>query len=148
MRILLKHIKSTVTVLAIVVMGYLAYPSAQTAFYNAIAWASTGKLLMSDVAPTISGGFGSGATMQTLNGPSAFRINVGTGATAWSGTIGLPTASNGWNCQFTVLNGGEYVKQTISGSTTTQLTVWNWGTGLTTTAWQPSDIVVGSCFAS
>lgn len=143
----IRTIGNLITAAVIVAMVAVSYPRAQ-ALFDDIAMRVTGKLLISATAPTISGGFGSGAAMLTNNGAAAFRINVGTGATAWSGTVGLPTAANQWNCQFTVSNGGEYAKQTDSGSTTTRVTVWNWGTGLTTTAWQPSDVIIGSCFAS
>lgn len=147
MRTIGKHLRTLVTVIGILFMGYLTYPSAQALLFD-FGWASTGKLLMSGRAPTISGGFGNTPTVLTNNGAASFRINVGTGAAAWSGTIGLPTATNQWNCQFTVMDGGEYTKQTDSGSTSTHVTVWNYGTGLTTTAWQPSDVIIGSCFAT
>ena len=38
------------------------------------------------------------------NGAAVFEVNVGTGGSATSGVIGLPTAANGWSC-----NGGRYI---------------------------------------
>lgn len=48
-------------------------------------------------APTIGSGFGTSPAI--LSGTSAgFRVNVGTGGTATTGVVTLPTATNGWNC--------------------------------------------------
>ena len=59
-----------------------------------------GTLALSSTAPTISSGFGTDPSITEDNGPIAFRIDVGTGAAASAGVIGLPTASTGWNCFF------------------------------------------------
>ena len=160
----------------VAVLVWTAFPQAQTAFYNSIAWATTGKLAFSSVTPMMldtnsfgsnyynsnfASGFTTGAITRS-NGPGAFRVVVG-GAASWSGTIGMPTASNGWNCFITNQGGpaypqypaalgneqaagGSFVKQ-VRGFTT-NVHVWNIGTtGLLTTAWNANDVLAFQCGA-
>jgi hypothetical protein len=106
------------------------------------------NLLLSNTAPTISAGFGTSPSVTANNGTAAFRINVGTGGTATSGTIGLPTAATGWNCfatDFTTPATGHAIKQT--GGTATTAILSNYNNAGTLTAWTASDILVVSCFA-
>jgi hypothetical protein len=108
------------------------------------------NLLMTTTAPTISAGFGTSPSIPNSNGTAAFTVNVGTGGTASSGTIGLPTAANGWVCNafdFTspTTGGGYYVKQT--GGTTTTAVLTGFNTAGAATAWTASDVLRVSCFA-
>lgn len=105
--------------------------------------------LISTTAPTISSGFGTSPTVPTNNGTASFSINVGTGGVATTGIIGLPTATNGWNCypnDITTTNATVFLtKQTAS--TTTSATISNFTTAGALGAWAASDIIVVSCFA-
>jgi hypothetical protein len=108
------------------------------------------NLLISETAPTISSGFGSTPSIATNNGTAAFSINVGSGGAASSGVIGLPTATNGWNCWAVDLTnptagGGYNVKQTASTASSATLTGYN--TGGSVAPWLASDILSVSCFA-
>jgi hypothetical protein len=108
------------------------------------------NLLISEIAPTISSGFGSTASITTNNGTAAFTVNVGGGGTASSGVIGLPTATNGWNCWAVDLTnptggGGYNVKQTAGTASSAELTGYN--TSGSVTAWTAGDILSVSCFA-
>ncbi len=104
-------------------------------------------LLISGTAPTISSGFGTSPSVVNNNGTAAFTINVGTGGTATSGVIGLPTASHGWHVDCTdITNSNATVfvtKQTAT--TTTTATVGNFTNGGNAGAWTASDVL--SCSA-
>jgi hypothetical protein len=108
------------------------------------------NLLISPIAPTIAGGFGTSPSITVNNGTASFSINVGTGGTASSGTIGLPTATTAWHCTaFDITNpttgGGYYVKQISGTASTVVLNGFNAAGALT--AWTASDILSISCFA-
>jgi hypothetical protein len=119
--------------------------------------ASTGKfttltetnLLVSNAAPTISSGFGTGASIASNNGTAAFTINVGTGGAATTGVIGLPTAANGWNCYATDITTNSttdsQTKQTASSTTTA--TIGEFSDVAVASAWVASNILHVSCFA-
>lgn len=96
-------------------------------------------LLVSPTAPTISSGFGTSPSIVNNNGTAAFTINVGTGGVATSGVIGLPTASNGWNCFATDRTSNIVTRETATTTTTVTLTA--------ASAWGASDILQVSCFA-
>lgn len=103
------------------------------------------NLALSSTAPTISSGFGTNPSIVSGSAAS-FRVNVGTGGTANTGVIGLPTATNGWNCDFAVLtNAASFITAPTTSDTTT-VTVANYSrtTGLLT-AWTASDIVGARC---
>jgi hypothetical protein len=99
--------------------------------------AGTG-LAISQTAPTISSGFGTSPSIVAANGTLAFEINVGTGGSASSGVIGLPTSTTGWsvNCN-DVTTAGNFTRETANSTTTA--TVTNYSTGSTTAAWTASD---------
>lgn len=107
------------------------------------------NLLMSATAPTVSSGFGSSPSIASNNGTAAFTVNVGTGGSATSGVIGLPTAATGWNCFCTDITTASSTvflcKQTASSTTTA--TIGNFNTSAVASAWVASDIVRVSCFA-
>lgn len=103
-------------------------------------------------APTISAGFGTSPSVTAHNGPTAFRVDIGGGGTATSGTIGLPAADNGWNCDVTNItataaNAGD-ARTVQTSSTTTTAVIENQavvsGVAL---VWTASDILAVSCFA-
>jgi len=59
---------------------------------------TSGHILWSATAPTIASGFGSSPSVVVSNGTMAFQINVGTGGSATSGVVTMPTAFTGWAC--------------------------------------------------
>ena len=106
-------------------------------------------MLLSSTAPTISSGFGTSPSIASNNGTAAFTVNVGTGGTASSGVIGLPTATTGWNCfcnDITTFSATVFLcRQTASS--TTSATIGQFTPAAVAQAWVASDIVRVSCFA-
>lgn len=108
------------------------------------------NLLITNTAPTISSGFGVGASIVGANGSASFSINVGSGGVASSGVISLPTATTGWNCFASDITnpttgGGALTKQTATTINTATITGFN--PSIVQTAWTASDILLVSCFA-
>lgn len=115
---------------------------------NAGSYGVGSVLAISSTAPTISSGFGTTPSITANNGTIAFRLDVGTGGTASSGVIGLPTATTGWNCSVDDVTTPASFITDQTASTTTTATVQNYSrtTGLAT-AWTASDILAVSCAA-
>lgn len=114
-----------------------------------ISLGSTPNMLISSTAPTISSGFGTSPSITANNGPVAFRVNVGTGGTAGTGVIGLPTAATGWNCfcnDMTNTVVATFLCKMIT-STTTTATLITITPASVLGAWVASDILAVSCFA-
>lgn len=110
-----------------------------------------GTLLSSATAPTISSGFGSSPSIASNNGTATFRVNIGTGGTASSGVIGLPTAANGWNClvsEFSPNSTALLSVTVVTASSNASVTVANdlLSTGAAT-AWQVSQVLILQCSA-
>jgi hypothetical protein len=97
------------------------------------------NLLIGATAPTISSGFGLGASIVNNNGPAAFTVNVGTGGGASNGVLGLPTAANGWACFATDRNSNIVTRETATTTATATLTA--------PTPWGGGDILQVQCFA-
>ena len=100
-------------------------------------------LEVSATAPTISSGFG---TSPTITGATtaAFTINVGTGGTASSGVITLPTATNAWACA--VSDTGTTTITKVSAKTTSSITLTNYTMSSgATAAWSASSLVDVIC---
>ena len=100
---------------------------------------SSGNLLFSATAPTISSGFGTSPSIVQQNGTAAFEVNVGTGGTATSGVIGLPTAANGWSCTAIDMNTNDVTRETAFTTATVTLTA--------ASAWTASDKLLVNCAA-
>ena len=62
---------------------------------------SSFAVLYSSTAPSISSGFGSSPSIAHNNGTGGFTVNVGTGGSASSGVITMPTTTTGWACSAT-----------------------------------------------
>jgi hypothetical protein len=107
------------------------------------------NLLSSPTAPTISSGFGTSPSVTHNNGTASFSINVGTGGSATSGVVGLPTASNAWACSAadTGTTPTGQTEQTATSTTTATLTNYSRTTGLAA-AWTASEIIQISCWAN
>ena len=116
---------------------------------NVHSYLGFSQLLISGTAPTISSGFGTSPSVSANNGTAAFRVNVGTGGTASSGVIGMPTAASGWNCFCTDITTNSATvsqcKQTASSTTTA--TVGNFTDLAVAAAWAASDVLSVSCYA-
>jgi len=109
---------------------------------------ATPKQATFSAAPTISSGFGTSPIIANNNGSLTFTINVGTGGSAASGVIGLPSAPHGWdvNCKdITTTSSTVFLTKQTATSTTTA-TLGNFNTAGTAAAWAPSDIL--SCTAT
>lgn len=107
------------------------------------------NVMISQTAPTIGSGFGTSPSIVASNGTAAFQVNVGTGGTASSGTITMPTAANGWSCSAndvtTVSTSVFLTRQTAS--TATSVTITNYNTAGAATAWVASDKINMQCMA-
>lgn len=103
------------------------------------------NLLESATAPTVASGFGTSPSIPKNNGTAAFTVNVGTGGSATSGVIGLPTAANGWICLATDMTtpGANFTKQ--SASSTTSATFTNYNSAGSATAWAANDNLIVHC---
>lgn len=106
--------------------------------------------IISSTAPTVTSA-GTGPSVAGTN-TAAFRVNVGTGGTATTIVMAMPTATTGWNCNAENLTGqaANRANQQVvqQSSTTTAVTVQNQtistGAALAFTA---SDIVAFLCMA-
>lgn len=118
-------------------------PVAATTFINGAsggAYKNT-NMFIQNTAPTISSGFGSGASVASNNGTVGFRIGVGTGGVATSGVIGLPAASNGWVCNCAALTpGANITRMTATSSTSCTVSNVAMSTGAAA-AWTASDVL-------
>jgi len=109
---------------------------------------STGKLSLSSSTPSISSGFGTGSSITSSNGGTAFLLNVGTGGTASSGVLSMGiSSSTGWICNATDRTNpaANNTKQTATTQSTASFTNYN-NSGVAT-AWSASDILAVSCMA-
>jgi hypothetical protein len=102
-------------------------------------------------APTVSSGFGTSPSIAANNGPLAFTLNVGTGGSATSGVVGLPTAPTGWNCWVNDITAAAghvayNTRQTASSVSSAILENQTTSTGAAI-AWAASDILRVSCVA-
>jgi len=109
------------------------------------------NLSFSNAAPTISAGFGTTPSV-TAGTTAAFRLDVGTGGAASSGTIGLPTAMTGWNCEVenltgTLANRADQRTLQISSTTTTAVVENQTISTGAVLVWTASDILAVSCTA-
>jgi hypothetical protein len=108
------------------------------------------NLLISSTSPSVSSGFGTGASVTFVNGTVMFKINVGTGGTAQTGTIALPAAGNGWGCWCTDITTQNATvsscKQIGAGSSTTSQ-IGNFTDLGVAGAWSSGDTLIVHCFA-
>ena len=131
----------------LIVVGLLATAgSAQTTYYRAIAWVSTGHLLFPDTDPAIASGFGTSPSIAASNGATVFTVNVGTGGSATAGVITMPAATAGWVCSVQNITAqaanGANQRTVQTASSTTSVTVQNQtvSTGAAL-AWTASDVL-------
>lgn len=124
--------------------------SGGTTVGNTIALAANAKYGVTanavyNTAPTISAGFGAGASVVASNGSIAFTVN--TGAASASGTIGLPAAATGWVvlCQNITTNDANHAQTKMISSTTTTAVIGNYTSGGVSGNWGANDVI--ACIA-
>lgn len=105
------------------------------------------NLVATTSAPAVASGFGTGAAVQNVNGTAAFLIHIGTGSTATSGTLTMPTATNGWMCDAADISGTNsasfYTK--LTGQAPTSVTLTNYNTSGVAAPWAAGDFVAVKC---
>ncbi|MGB7265742.1 MAG: hypothetical protein WBC92_09530 [Terracidiphilus sp.] len=110
----------------------------------------TAKVLISSLSPTISSGFGTGASIGQSNGSSSFTITIGPGGNAMSGVLNLSPTLDSWNCwcndRTTTSSAVFMCKQTASSSTL--VTLANFDFEGRPEPWQAGDTISVSCFAN
>lgn len=99
-------------------------------------------------APTVTSA-GTSPSIPDNNGTCAFTVNVGTGGTATTVVLGLPTAPNGWSCtasDITTQSTSVFL-QKQTASTVNSATIINYNTAGAATAFTASDKLRMSCHA-
>jgi len=81
---------------------------------------TSGHILWSATAPVI-GTCGTSPSIVANNGTSAFTVNVGTGGTASTCTVTMPTATTGWGCSVSPNGAPQAAAITYSAPTSTTL---------------------------
>ena len=137
--------------LAMIILVGVIQPSYAQSFNYSIGWATTGKLLFSDTAPTVASGFGTSPSISASNGGTVVLVNVGTGGTATADVLTMPAASTGWNCQVNNITAAAAhvaynTRQITSSTTTVGIENQTTSTGAAV-AWGASDIVRMICAA-
>jgi hypothetical protein len=103
-----------------------------------------GAALILSTAPTVTSGFNTGS-IGGSNGPASFFVTVGAGGAVSTGVVGLPAASNGWNCSAQNQTRADLIQQTSNSATSATFT--NFGTTFAATNWTNGDSILISCFA-
>jgi len=106
------------------------------------------NLLESPTAPTINpaSGFNTGAITRN-NGTASIILTVGSGAANSTGTIGLPTALNAWNCHADNQTRADLILQS-GASANNAATFTNFGTTFAATNWTNGDVLNIWCTAN
>ncbi len=95
--------------------------------------------LFVNIAPTIASGFGTSPSIVNSNGTAVFEVNVGTGGSATSGVLTMPTATTGWSCQVTDMNTNIVTRETAFTTASITFTA--------ASAWTASDKLLINCGA-
>jgi hypothetical protein len=120
--------------------GPATYQAGSLSFASSIQnSSSTPTVLQSATTPTINTGFGTSPSLSSSNGSTTFRITVGTGGVATTGTVNLGTASTGWNCFGADITTSIAMRQTGGSTTTAQFTA--------VSAWTAADVLNFACMA-
>lgn len=110
---------------------------------------ATGRIFISQSAPTIASGFGTSPSIVASNGTAAFTINVGTGGTAQTGVLTMPAATTGWRvtCDNTSTNTATVFITKQTAFTTTSATIGSYDAAGAASAWVASNVLVCSAIA-
>jgi hypothetical protein len=120
--------------------------SAGTPFVTGLTNNTSGHVVYSSTAPVI-GTCGTGPSIVANNGTWAFTVNVGTGGTASTCTVTMPTATTGWSCMVAPNGAPQAAAVTYSAPTsTTLITLTNYtqSTGVAL-AWTASTVLNVNC---
>lgn len=107
-----------------------------------------GTMLCSATAPTVTSA-GTSPSIPDNNGTCSFSVNVGTGGTATTVVLGLPTAAHGWSCEaadITTQSTSVFL-QKQTASSTTSASIINYNTAGSATAFASADVLRVSCRA-
>lgn len=110
------------------------------------------NVYISATNPAINTGWGVGAAViPNGQGTAVFKVNVGTGGTASSGTLTMPSAHTDWVCQVNDINAAASnaaynTVQTVGGSTGITVQNQTKSTGAAV-AWSSGDILTFTCGA-
>mgnify|MGYP001582105580 CR=1 FL=1 len=127
--------------------GAIEYNGTELFFSPSTVRHTVVKSAAASATPTVTG-FGTSPSVVTSNGTHAFTINVGTGGTASTGTITLPTATTAWVCNMWDVTNPDSFNTKMTGGTATTVTVTNYSmTTGNAIAWTASDILRVSCIA-
>lgn len=118
-------------------------------FMAPTGFAGSGNVLISGTLPTVTSA-GASPSVAGATGSNSFRVNVGTGGSATTIVMAMPSVTTGWNCtaQNITANAANRAGQhvVLQSSTTTAVTVQNQtvttGAAL---AFAASDIVAFNC---
>lgn len=101
------------------------------------------NLLISPTAPTINSHFNTSGDTITTNGTSSILVVTGTGTGTTTGSLTMPAAANGWNCNATLP--GTNVQE--SATTTTSVTFTNYNDTFSPTDYPNSSAIHIVCMA-
>jgi len=122
---------------------------ASNTVFSGTSFSVLGDALFFSTAPTIASGFGTSPSISASNGTAAFSIHIGTGGTSSTGTLNMPTATDGWVCDAADITTQSasvfYTKETGDSASTVVLTQYN--DTATATAWVAGDTVLVKCSA-
>ncbi len=107
------------------------------------------QLVDSGTNPSIASGFGSSPTCTRCNNTAAMEINVGTGGSASSGVVTMPSALTRWACDVNPSGAPQAGAVMYAATTsTTSITITNYtvATGIAL-AWPSGAIITVSCRA-
>lgn len=88
---------------------------------------------------TITSGFGTSPSFAFNKVPKEIQVTIGTGGTATTGVLGMPTALTGWDCKATDLNTSIVTRETAYTTTSVTFTA--------ASAWTAGDKLLISCGA-
>lgn len=119
-------------------------------FVVSLAQAQIVVLAASPTQPTLGAGWGTTPSIISANGTSLVRVSVGTGGSASTGAITMPAgiALDGWACSAldTTTQSSSVFLTKETATSPTSVTVTNYNTSGSATAWASGDIVlIGPC---
>lgn len=154
MRMIQKVVLGFLALITVVVLSILATPTGRAyaqALSGSIGFRSTGHVLLSQTAPTVTSA-GTSPSVTASNGAATFIVNVGTGGSATAIVMAMPAAFAGWTCQANDITAAaasvaaQADHQTASTTTSVTMTHYTVSTGAVL-AYTASDLVRFSCVA-
>ncbi len=106
----------------------------------------TGNSVYASTTAPSAPSFGTSPSVVANNGTMAFTINVGTGGSVSTGSFTMPASTTGWACAVQDVTHPDDNDTRITASTTTSVSVKNYGmVSGTTRNWDASDVLVFRC---